>query len=88
MSKIHLTSEQLDVARHALGLDIRHRKSYRNRYVGEDPAFREMVAIGAAQVKECKNNQPTGGHPYFWLTLEGATASLRPHESLDMKDFV
>lgn len=87
MSTIVLTPAQRDLARHALGLDLRHSRSYRNRYVGEEPAWREMVAMGLARVRECKNSELTGGMPFFWLTREGAEAAMKLGESLDPEDF-
>jgi hypothetical protein len=85
--KFEFTPEQLDLARHALGLGVRNRRSYRNRYVGEEPAWREMVAMGAARVKEARGSELTGGMPFFWLTRDGAKSALRPGESLDAEDF-
>jgi hypothetical protein len=87
VTKLEFTAEQLDLARHALGLSLRNRRSYRNRYVGEDPAWREMVAMGAARVREARGSELTGGMPFFWLTHAGAKAALRPGESLDAEDF-
>lgn len=82
---IILTAKQFDFARHALGLDNRNRQSYRNHYVGEEPAWRAMVVIGAARAWE--PSEITGGMPIFRLTRAGAEAALRMGETLDPEDF-
>lgn len=87
ITKFEFTPEELDLARHALGLSLRNRRSYRNRYVGEELTWREMAAMGAARVREARDSELTGGMPFFWLTHDGAKAALRPGESLDAEDF-
>lgn len=82
---MELSAKQLDLARHALGLVNRNRRSYRNHYVGEESACREMVAMGAARAWE--PSEITGGMPLFRLARAGAEAALRPGETLDPEGF-
>ncbi|WP_293857400.1 hypothetical protein [uncultured Alsobacter sp.] len=86
---IVLDSVQLDLARHALGLPNRRRRSYRNHYVtghrDETKAWRDMIAVGAA--KEGRAGPLSGGDPWFSLTTEGAIAALRKNEGLDDETF-
>ncbi len=85
-----LTPRQIELARHALGLDGRRKQSYRNRFFagsGHDDFddWQEMVAAGAAKVRP-----PVPGlssDHAFWLTLDGAKEALRKGESLDREDF-
>lgn len=85
-----MTPEQIELARHALGLPNRNKKSYRNHFVaGEGHSdfenWRDMVEKGFARGK--KGSQLTGGDPVFWLTLAGASLALRRGEKLDPDDF-
>lgn len=85
-----MTPDQIELARHALGLDGRRRQSYRNHYVigagnADHDNWTAMVAAGEARRR---NGSPlTGGDDLFWLTTAGATAALRRGERLDPEDF-
>lgn len=87
-----MTPEQIELARHALGLDGRKKVSYRNHFVtGPGPGNNDhtqwtaMVESGDA-VKR-KGSPLTGGDDLFRLTPQGARASLRTGERLDHEDF-
>lgn len=85
-----MTPEQIELARHALGLPNRNRKSYRNHFVaGEGHSdfdnWQAMVMAGLARFR--KGSELTGGDPVFWLTLEGARSALKKGERLDLDDF-
>lgn len=83
-----MTPEQLDMARHALGLPNRQRRSYRNRYFANkdgagDRAWQGMVANGEAEHLRTKSAVT---HRYA-LTPKGARAALREGERLCQEDF-
>lgn len=84
-----LTPRERELARHALGLDGRRKRSYRNYYVidaGDDhEAWLGLTERGLA--KRHKGNPLTGGSDWFWLTRTGALAALEPGETLDDEDF-
>jgi hypothetical protein len=85
-----MTPEQIELARHALGLPNKSRKSYRNHFVAGEGhtdyvAWCDMVEKGFARGR--KGSQLTGGDPVFWLTIAGASRALRRGENLDMDDF-
>lgn len=84
-----MTPEQIELARHALGLPNKMRMSYRNRFVagpGHDDYenWLQMVADGNAQKRD---DVPFGGDSLFWLTEDGAKQALKPRERLDSEDF-
>ncbi|PXW75938.1 hypothetical protein C7451_106102 [Blastomonas natatoria] len=86
-----MTSEQIELARHALGLDGQRKRSYRNRYVtgpgGSDhPAWLAMVEAGDAKKRD-GSTLPFGGDDIFWLTRQGAEKALRKGEKLCPEDF-
>ncbi|WP_342152282.1 hypothetical protein [Methylorubrum sp. SB2] len=80
-----MTPRQLELARHALGLPNRTRRSYRNRFLagGESPEWRAMVAAGQAERAEPDEH----GRTWFWLTTAGALAALGKGERLCPEDF-
>jgi hypothetical protein len=85
-----MTPDQIELARHALGLPNPRRRSYRNHYVvGEGCAdydrWTEMVAEGNARKRA--GSPISGGDPIFWLTQDGATAALKRGEKLNAEDF-
>ena len=85
-----MTPEQIELARHALGLPNSRRQSYRNHFVaGEGHSdhtdWCEMVANGYA--KSRNGSQLTGGDPVFWLTRTGAEKALKRGERLCPEDF-
>ena len=85
-----MTPEQVELARHALGLPNNRRKSYRNHFVAgpghsDYDSWQAMVAAGHAG--RTPGSQLTGGDDCFWLNLEGAKMALRPGERLSPEDF-
>lgn len=87
---MRLTDKQIDLARHALGLDGRRMTSYRNYFVTgmgspDYLAWTGMVSIGHAQ--QLPASVLTGGDSLFRMTLAGAKAVLRRGESLCSEDF-
>lgn len=84
-----LTPEQRDLARHALGLPNKQRRSYRNHYCGPGgsalDAWEAMVSAGLA--KKRAGSMLTGGDDLYHLTRAGAEAALDPRESLCPEDF-
>jgi len=84
-----LTLRERVLARHALGLDGRRRRSYRNHYVvgsGDDhAAWLGMAERGLARRRQ--GSDLFGGDDCFWLTRAGAEAALNPGEDLDEEDF-
>lgn len=85
-----MTPEQIDLARHALGLPNRRNQSYRNHFVTgpgctDYDHWMRMVADGDAFRRA--GSQLTGGDDLFMLTKAGATAALRGKEKLDPEDF-
>ncbi len=83
-----MTNEQKEMARHALGLPNKQRKSYRNRYVVDenDPHWSDLVAKGMATMRPAAS-VPFGGSAIFYLTLAGAKAALNRGEKLCPEDF-
>lgn len=85
-----MTPEQIELARHALGLPNRQRKSYRNRFVagpghGDYMQWVQMVVSGIAEQHTVLGL--AGGADLFVLTTVGASMALRPREKLDREDF-
>lgn len=85
-----MTPEQIELARHALGLPNKRRQSYRNHFVAGEghPDYVnwcDMVGKGFARGK--KGSQLTGGDPVFWLKRSGAEKALKRGERLDPEDF-
>lgn len=85
-----MTPEQIELARHALGLGNRRKMSYRNHYVADagSPDHTEWMAMvddGFARWR--RGNEMTGGGDLFRLTRLGAEAALKKGERLDPKDF-
>lgn len=79
------TPEQIELARHALGLPNDRRRSYRNRYLagGPSPEWSGMVDAGMAERGETCSR----GMTWFWLTRAGAQAVLKRGERLCSEDF-
>lgn len=83
-----MTPEQLDMARHALGLPNKARRSYRNRYFANkddagDRVWKAMVADGEAEAVRSDSAVTNR----YQLTPKGALAALREGERLDQEDF-
>ncbi|MEJ1118849.1 hypothetical protein V9K92_10275 [Phyllobacterium sp. CCNWLW109] len=83
-----MTPEQKKLARHALGLPNRSRRTYRNRFVtnADHPEWSAMVVSGSARMRS-GDTLPFGGDSMFWLTLDGAKAALDKGEKLCPEDF-
>lgn len=85
-----MTPEQIELARHALGLPNRAKKSYRNHFVagaGHPDFDNWQIMVAAGLAKRRAGNALTGGDDLFWLTLEGAHNAIRKGERLDLEDF-
>lgn len=83
-----MTTEQRDLARHALGLPNASRKSYRN-YFCTDPDHPEWMAL-VAEGLAMMNKRPAGicsGNVFFHLTRRGALLALDRGERLCGEDF-
>ena len=85
-----MTPQQKHLARHALGLPSKTKRSYRNRYYAtpktpHDAEWVEMVEAGYAKVLPA--SEPDESLNFFWLTRKGADAALEPGETLDPEDF-
>lgn len=82
-----MTPSQRKMARHALGLDGRRKRSYRNRYVAAlggdiEDQWNDLCRRGLAE-------RGTTGWAFvgFCLTDDGAREALDPGEILDPEDF-
>lgn len=85
-----MSPEQIELARHALGLPNPLRRSYRNHFVAgkghsDFDQWTAMVADGNARTRA--GGVLSGEDDIFWLTKQGATAALRRGERLDPEDF-
>jgi hypothetical protein len=86
-----MTENQIELARHALGLPNKKRVSYRNHFCAgpghtDYPEWVAMVAQGDA-VRRSGGSLTFGGDDMFYVTGEGARAALLPREKLDADDF-
>jgi hypothetical protein len=86
-----MTTRQIELARHAIGLPNKMRMSYRNSFVtgvGHDDyaEWEQMVTNGDAEERDGKS-LPYAGDSLFWLTVRGARQALNPREYLDPEDF-
>ena len=86
-----MTSDQKELARHALGLPNKKRKTNRNHFctgpgTNDYPAWIEMVGQGEAVYR--KGTEITGNDDVFWLTEAGATLALNPGEKLSADTFL
>jgi hypothetical protein len=82
-----MTTEQMAMARHALGLPNESGQSYRNRYFTScgsvtEREWDELVKSGLA-VRE----KGGGKLAHFYLTDAGARMVIAPGETLDPEDF-
>ena len=79
---------QIELARHALGLDGRHDRTWRNHFVTgsgntDHPLWLEMVVAGFAVRRP--GSPITGGDDLFHLTRVGAATALRLGEAIGPK---
>jgi hypothetical protein len=85
-----MNEKQIELARHALGLNGKARCSYRN-YFSAGPGHSDyldwlaMVEVGDARRRESVKG--FGGDDLFHLTKAGAEKALLPGERLDPDDF-
>ncbi len=86
-----MTPAQRELARHALGLNSRNRRSYRNHFVAGKGHidYAEWLALTAQgdAARIDGGRLAFGGDDLFRLTRKGAEAALEPGESLDPEDF-
>lgn len=85
-----MTPEQIELARHALGLPNERSKAYRNHFVcgpGHSDYDNWVAMTDAGLAKSRKGTPLSGGEPVFWLTLKTATSVLAKGECLDMANF-
>ncbi|BCH12007.1 hypothetical protein MesoLj131c_62650 [Mesorhizobium sp. 131-3-5] len=85
-----MTPVQKNLARHALGLDGRHKQTWRNHFVtGEGstdyPHWVAMVEAGWATRRT--GSVLTGGDDLFRLTRAGAELAVKRGEALDPEAF-
>ena len=85
-----MTPEQKALARHALGLPHRSRKSWRNHFVADEGSadyetWRQLVELGFARRRA--GNALSGGGDVFWLTRAGADRAIEPGEKLGIEHF-
>jgi hypothetical protein len=85
------TEKQIELSRHALGLDGRRKQSYRNRFVigpesSDYAVWMAMVEAGDATRRD-GSTVPFGGCDIFYLTKQGAEKVLRKGERIDPEDF-
>ena len=85
-----MTPQQIDLARHALGLPNWRQESYRNHFVAGPghPDYADWEAmVTAGEARKHPASALTGGDVMFTLTTVGAKAALRAAERLDPEDF-
>lgn len=85
-----MTPQQRELARHALGLPNKRRRSYRLHFVAgaehsDFPDWQAMVEAGEA--KRTGPHDHFGGDYLFILTRKGAEGALADNEQLDRYDF-
>jgi hypothetical protein len=83
-----MTPAQRELARHALGLPNKQKRSYRNRYfarAGTETFLEWTLLEQAGFAISCASRSPL--YRSFWLTRAGAEMALDPGESLDDEDF-
>lgn len=86
-----MTPNQKELARHALGLNGRNKRSYRNHFVA-GPAHRDypdwvLMVAGGFVIRVDGKRLSFGGDDMFRMTLNGAQLVLNKGESLDHEDF-
>jgi hypothetical protein len=83
-----MTPMQRELARHALGLPNKKRRTYRNHFcigVGGTnyEEWQDLVANGLAVAR---SSSACGGDDFFHLTLAGARMVLNPNEHISRED--
>lgn len=83
-----LTPRERELARHALGLDGRRKRSYRNRFVCGQEADNYATWRGMERRGLAESWLPKGQTMvWFRVTRAGALAALEDDETLDEEDF-
>ena len=85
-----MSPEQIELARHALGLPNNRRQSYRNNFVcgkGHPDYDNWQALVAAGLAKRRDGSTMSGGDDVFWLTKEGAKRALKKYETLCPEDF-
>lgn len=84
-----MTPNQIELARHALGLPNDMRRSYRNYFTAGEkhPDFAEWMAMVADGEAITEKRSVFGGDNIFWLTLSGARKAAKQGEKIDYSDF-
>lgn len=86
-----MDERQTELARHALGLDGKRKRSFRNSFVthpgGSDHSFWMGMVNDGDAVVVAGRRLPFGGDDLFVLTTVGASRALRDGETLDPEDF-
>lgn len=85
-----MTPEQIELARHALGLGNGRLVSYRNHFVtgpGHSDYDNWTAMVASHMATRRKGSALTGGDDIFYLTPAGAKAALKRGERLDPEDF-
>lgn len=85
-----MTPEQIELARHALGLDGRRKQSFRNHFVTGPYSSDYQLWVDAANAGDAKMRESgllPKGDACFWLTEQGAKKALAEGESLCPEDF-
>ncbi|WP_376704730.1 hypothetical protein RQ479_08275 [Mesorhizobium sp. ISC25] len=85
-----MTPVQKELARHALGLPNRQRRSYRNHFVTGEGSYDHpewMALVEAGHAWRRAGSQLTGGDDLFGLTRAGAELALEKRERLDAENF-
>lgn len=90
MTDLQMNPIQRDLARHALGLPNRQRKSHRNHFVtgegcNDHAEWMALVEMGFARRRA--GSALTGGDDLFRLNLDAAKLVLDLGETLDTEDF-
>ena len=83
-----MTPRQIELARHALGLPNRHKKSYRNRFVASPghADYEDWMQIRAEKCATRRIYTESENH-WFLLTRKGALSVLFDGETLCEEDF-
>lgn len=82
-----MTPHQIEMARHALGLENNRKRSYRNRYVTSPSTPDHNDWLMMTNAGHATRTIGAGLFDVFHLTRQGAEAVLRSGESLDAEDF-
>lgn len=86
---IELMKQQRELVRHAIGLNERSKKTYRNHFVTgagskDYDAWMDMVTKGYAHHRP--GSEMSGGDDVFWVTRETALSVCNKNEHLS-EDF-